>query len=149
MLDSRILCRLHTRPLQETQDIQFLDQAVQDLATGLQQGHGTVKQLLASHSQGLKDYFHSRFESLAQATQSRLTYQCLLKSLFFPDILARQEQSPEAYQGTCRWIDLRRPCHRAERNPVMVKLSLKWLETSNDVYWLDKRQAGIGKVDVS
>ncbi|KAL8647788.1 MAG: hypothetical protein Q9210_005353 [Variospora velana] len=142
VLNTRILCRLDARSLQETQDIHSLDQAVRDLATGLQQGHGTVEQLLASHSQELKDYFDSRFESHAQATQNRLTYQRLLESLFFPEIVARQEQIPEAYQETCRWI-FHDPV--SEQSGTRPRSNFrKWLETNNDVYWISGKP-GSGK----
>lgn len=142
VLDTRILIRLDARSLQETQDIQSLDQAVRDLARKLEQGHRTVEQLLASRNQQLKDHIDSKLDRHAQATEDRLAHQRLLESLFFPDLEARQERIPGAYKNTCRWVfDF---SVTGQSRTQRWSDFRKWLETGNGVYWISGKP-GSGK----
>ncbi|KAI4186918.1 MAG: hypothetical protein LQ348_004157, partial [Seirophora lacunosa] len=142
VLDTRILIRLDARSLQETQNIQSLDQAVRDLARKLEQGHRTVEQLLASRNQQLKDHIDSKLDKHAQATEDRLAHQRLLESLFFPDLEARQERIPGAYKNTCRWVfDF---SVTGQSRTQRWSNFRKWLETGNGVYWISGKP-GSGK----
>ncbi|KAL8960997.1 MAG: hypothetical protein Q9193_002384 [Seirophora villosa] len=136
-LDARSLQETQ-RSLQETQHIQSLDQAVRDLALALEQG----QQLLASQSQQLKDHIDSKLDNHAQATEDRLAHQRLLESLFFPDLEARQERIPGAYQNTCRWVfDL--SVTRLSKTQRWSNFR-DWLETGNGAYWISGKP-GSGK----
>jgi NACHT domain len=104
ILDTRILVRLDAHSLQQRQDFQSLDQSVQSLVGAMNQGHNTFAQLLADNRQALIDHVDRGLASHAQLNRDLKARQKFKDSLFFPEILARQEQIPEAYLGTCRWI---------------------------------------------
>ncbi|CAL8581650.1 hypothetical protein XPA_007338 [Xanthoria parietina] len=104
VLDTRVLIRLDARSLKDTQDLKSLEQGVQSLALGLEQGHNTVAQLLADGNRQLKEHIDMKFDSHAKATEDRISHTRLRESLFFPDIVAREEQISDAFEGTCRWI---------------------------------------------
>ena len=80
---------------------------MQALVATLNQGHKTVAQLLPaleSQSQALRDHIDRKFEDQARIKSEKAAQQRFKDSLFFPEILARQEQIQEAHEGTCRWI---------------------------------------------
>ena len=112
ILDTRILVRLDARSLQQASNFHTLNQNVQDLAIKLNQGNKTVAQLLPAltqQNQALRDHFDRKFEDLARLETEKTALEQFKESLFFPEILARQEQIQEAHKGTCRWIfDCRR-----------------------------------------
>ncbi|KAL8753628.1 MAG: hypothetical protein Q9199_004918, partial [Rusavskia elegans] len=134
VLDTRILIRLDARSLRDTQDIIFLEQGAQALALGLQQGHNTVAQLLADRNRQLKEHIDIKFGSHAKATEDSLSYTRLLESLFFPEIVSREEQIPEAFEGTCRWIFDSSDDRKSRTRPWSS--FCKWLETEKGVYWI-------------
>ncbi|KAI4267644.1 MAG: hypothetical protein L6R38_008160, partial [Xanthoria sp. 2 TBL-2021] len=142
VLDARILIRLDARSLRDTQDIKSLEQGVQALALGLQQGHNTVAQLLADRNSQLQEHIDMKFDSHAKATEDRLSHTRLLESLFFPEIVSREEQIPEAFEGTCRWIFDSSDDRKSRTRPWSN--FCKWLETENGVYWISGKP-GSGK----
>lgn len=142
VLDTRILIRLDARSLRDTQDIKSLEQGVQALALGLQQGHSTVAQLLADRNSQLQEHIDMKFDSHAKATEDRLSYTRLLESLFFPEIVSREEQIPEAFEGTCRWVFDSSDDQQSRTRPWSN--FCKWLETENGVYWITGKP-GSGK----
>ena len=142
VLDTRVLIRLDARSLKDTQDLKSLEQGVQSLALGLEQGHNTVAQLLADGNRQLKEHIDMKFDSHAKATEDRIWYTRLLESLFFPDIVAREQQIPCAFEGTCRWIFDSSDNQKSKSRPWSN--FRKWLETENSVYWISGKP-GSGK----
>ena len=142
VLDTGVLIRLDARSLKDTQDLQSLEQGVQSLALGLEKGHNTVAQLLADGNRQLKEHIDMKFDSHAKATEDRISHTRLLESLFFPDIVAREQQISDAFQGTCRWIFDSSDDQESEPRPWSN--FRKWLETENGVYWISGKP-GSGK----
>ncbi|KAL8916061.1 MAG: hypothetical protein Q9208_008715 [Pyrenodesmia sp. 3 TL-2023] len=142
VLETRIFIRLDTRSLKTTQDIQSLEQGVQALALGLEQGHVTVAQLLANYHRQLHEHIDRKLDSHAKAEDDRLTRTRLLDSLFFPEIVAREEQIAEAFDGTCRWIFDSLDDQESKTRPWSDFRN--WLETENGVYWISGKP-GAGK----
>ncbi len=142
VLDTRVLIRLDARSLKDTQDLKSLEQGVQSLALGLEQGHNTVAQLLADGNRQLKEHIDMKFDSHAKATEDRISHTRLLESLFFPDIVAREQQISDAFEGTCRWIFDSSDDQESESRPWSD--FRKWLETENGVYWISGKP-GSGK----
>lgn len=120
-LDTCILTRLDVQSLQQTTDLQNLDQNVQNLIAGLNQGHNTVAQLLIDQNQAIRQGHNAvsqllvdqkkvirdidlKIDDRARADSARSARQQFKDSLFYPEILSRQEQIHHAYHGTCRWI---------------------------------------------
>ena len=102
-LDTCILTRLEARSFQQTEDLQNLDESVQGLVAGLKQGHNTVAQLLVDQNKAIRDIEH-KIDDHARVDRTLLAQRQFKESLFYPEILSRQEQIPDAYRGTCRWI---------------------------------------------
>lgn len=103
ILDTRILVRLDGRSLQQGHDFQSLNQTVRDLVVAMNQGHNTFEQILADR-QAVLDHIDRGFAKQTRLDRSLEAQHRFKNSLFFPEILARQEQIPEAHLGTCRWI---------------------------------------------
>ncbi|KAI4219713.1 MAG: hypothetical protein L6R36_008128 [Xanthoria steineri] len=123
-------------------DLKSLEQGVQSLALGLEQGHNTVAQILADGNRQLKEHIDMKFDSHAKATEDRIPHTRLLESLFFPDIVAREEQISDAFEGTCRWIF--DSSDDQESNSRPWSNFRKWLETETGVYWISGKP-GSGK----
>lgn len=142
VLDTRILLRLDSRSLKETQSFDTLDQDVRSLATALEQGYRTFARLIADQGQDLKEHIDKGFEKQAQAKAEGLAHQQLLESLFFPEIVSRQEQISEAFKGTYQWI-FDSPSSKRVTN-VRWSNFHDWLETSDGIYWISGKP-GSGK----
>ncbi|KAI4146918.1 MAG: hypothetical protein L6R39_003290 [Caloplaca ligustica] len=142
ILDTRILQRLDARSLNQKQDLEHLDSGVQGLLSALNKGHNTVAELIASHSRHIQDHITDTLETRAEITQDRLAHQRLSDSLFFPEILSRQEQIPEAFQGTCSWIF--DSCTEQQSHNQPWSNFRTWLGTENGVYWISGKP-GSGK----
>ena len=142
VLDTRILIRLDSRSLQESQDFQTLDRDVRNVVIAMEKGHRTFAQLLADQGQDLKDHIDKGFEKQAQTTADSKAHQQLLESLFFPEIVSRQEQISEAYQGTYQWI-FDPPTSERVRNMRWSNFH-DWLETGHGIYWISGKP-GAGK----
>ena len=104
ILDTRILVRLDAISLQQRQDFQSLDQTVRNLVGAMTQGHRTFAQLMADNQQAVIDHVDRSLASHAQLSRDSEARRKFKDSLFFPEILARQEQISDAHLGTCRWI---------------------------------------------
>ena len=149
VLDTRILLRLDARSLQEKQSLDTLNQDVQNLVIALEQGHRTLAQLLAHQGQDLKDHIDKAFEKQAHAEAESLAHQQLLESLFFPEIVSRQDQISDAFQGTYQWI-FDPPSSKRARNVRWsnfhhwLKSSDNWLKSSDGIYWISGKP-GSGK----
>jgi NACHT domain len=169
ILDTRILVRLDANSLQQRQDFQSLDQSVRNLVGAMSKGQNTFSQLLADNRQILIDHFDRGLASHAQLkrdSEARLKFK---DSLFFPEILARQEQISDAHLGTCRWIfcgadsslegiqaggreDINSNQYLAEQNYWQADKDrvlpwsdfADWLENGEKVYWINGKP-GSGK----
>ena len=142
VLDTRILLRLDSHSLMETRNFHKLDHDVRNLAVALEQGNRTFARLLADQGQDLKEHIDKGFEKQAQATAENVAHKQLIESLFFPEIVSRQEQIPEAYQGTYQWI-FDPPTSERVRN-VRWSNFYDWLETGDGIYWISGKP-GSGK----
>ena len=142
VLDTRILLRLDSRSLKETQGFHTLDQDIRNLAMALEHGHRTFAQLLADQGQDLKKHIDKGFEKQTQATAESQAHQQLLESLFFPEIVSRQEQISEAFKGTYQWI-FDSPSSKRTRHVRWTNFH-NWLETSDGIYWISGKP-GSGK----
>ena len=142
VLDTRVLLRLDSRSLREAQSFHTLDQEIRNLATALEQGHRTSALLLADQAQDLKKHIDKGFEKQAKAEAEGLAHQKLLDSLFFPEIVSRQEQISEAFKGTYQWI-FDSPSSKRVTN-VRWSNFRDWLETSDGIYWISGKP-GSGK----
>ena len=142
VLDTRILLRLDSRSLKEAQNFHTLDQDVRNLVMALEQGHRTFARLLADHSQDLKEHIDRGFEKQGRVTAGSLAHQKLLESLFFPEIVSRQEQISEAFKGTYQWIFDSPNDNRVTK--VRWSSFHDWLETSDGIYWVSGKP-GSGK----
>ncbi|KAF7510814.1 hypothetical protein GJ744_005914 [Endocarpon pusillum] len=80
ILDTCILVKLDAHALQQREDFRNLDQ------------------------NAVLDHIDRGFAKHAQLNADINAQQQFKKSLFFPEILSRQEQISEAHRGTCRWI---------------------------------------------
>ncbi|KAI4124048.1 MAG: hypothetical protein LQ338_005002, partial [Usnochroma carphineum] len=142
VLDTRILIRLDARALKETQDMQCLDRGVQDLVFAIEKGQNTVEELMVIQSRQIKDHIDSAFKSRTRGSEDAIARQRLLEGLFYPEIVSREEQIPEAFQGTCGWIF---DSAADERSKYRTWANFRsWLETENGVYWISGKP-GSGK----
>ncbi|KAL8776162.1 MAG: hypothetical protein Q9213_008374 [Squamulea squamosa] len=142
VLDTRILIGLDTRSLKDSQNLESLDHNVRDLATALEQGRNTFFQLLADHGRRIENHIDVRFDAHERLLKARQAQHQFMKSLFFPDILSRQEQVPEAFRGTCGWIF--DPPHVESSQKRHWSNFRKWLTHSHGIYWITGKP-GAGK----
>lgn len=142
VLDTRILMRLDARSLKQTHDIYELDRRVQDLVSAVEQGSNTFAELMTRESQGIKAHFDKKFDSHVQSTEERLARDQLCESFFFPEIMSRQEEVPEAFKGTCHWIFDTSADQRSRSRPWSNFRN--WLENDEGVYWISGKP-GSGK----
>lgn len=115
ILDTQLLVRLDSKSLKQSCDLGSLDRSVQVMAAKLESGLKTTDQLLADHSHQVMGHIDRRFGDEERRRHVAKRRDSLMKSLFFPDIVARHEQVAEAFQGTCRWL-LEPPEGRGYRN---------------------------------
>ncbi|KAL8940098.1 MAG: hypothetical protein Q9216_003007 [Gyalolechia sp. 2 TL-2023] len=141
-LDSRILKRLDARLLKQICDIHQLDQRVQDLVSAVEKGQRTFAELMTKESRGIKDHFDKKFDSHVRTTGEQYTYDRLRESLYFPEIMSRQEQVPTAFEGTCSWIFDTSADQRSRYRPWSNFRN--WLENAKGVYWISGKP-GSGK----
>ena len=107
ILDTRLIVRLDVRVLQQENNIQNLSQNVQNLIATLNQGHKTAAQILSaltSHTRIICDHMDQKFDDHARQESENAAQEQFKESLFFSEILARQEQIHDAHKGTCCWI---------------------------------------------
>ncbi|KAL8765279.1 MAG: hypothetical protein Q9209_007601 [Squamulea sp. 1 TL-2023] len=134
ILDTRILIRLDTRSLKESQNFEILDHNVRDLAIALEKGLNTLAQLLADQGRRIENCIDAKFDARERPSKAQQARQQFMKRLFFPDILSRQEQIPEAFRGTCGWIfDPPRIESSQRRHWSNFR---KWLMHSHGIYWI-------------
>ncbi|KAL9027675.1 MAG: hypothetical protein Q9196_003840 [Gyalolechia fulgens] len=142
LVGTRIMMRLDARSLKEKHDIYQLDRRVQDLVSAVEQGQSTFAELLTKESRGIKDHVDKKFDSHVQSAEKRLARDRMLESLFFPEIVSRQEQVPEAFEGTCHWIFDTSADQRGRSRPWSNFRD--WLENDEDAYWISGKP-GSGK----
>ena len=93
LLDARILVRLDAHSMQQRNDFSSLNREVQNLVLTLTQDH-----------KALYGHMDNKFEDHARLDAEKDAQLRFKESLFYPEILARQEQIKEAHRGTCQWI---------------------------------------------
>lgn len=143
VLTTHILTKLDTRSLKVTHDVQLLDRNVQEIIKALDSGQTAVKNLVANHSREIQDHFDDRFESFTRSITDHDEHQRFLESLFFPEINSRQEQIPEVFRQTCRWIFDTSTGERRGRDEPLHNFH-DWLEHGEGVYWISGKP-GSGK----
>ncbi|KAL8774445.1 MAG: hypothetical protein Q9209_000818 [Squamulea sp. 1 TL-2023] len=141
VLETRILMRLDTQSLKHTHQLENLEQNVQKLVTGLENGFKTVGQILEAQSRQMISHIDRTFEDQERRAADRQQQERFIESLYFPEISARQEQIPDAFEGTCAWIfesenvtDQHKPWDDFRT----------WLETGTGAYWISGKP-GAGK----
>lgn len=139
VLTTHILTKLDTRSLKVTHDIQLLDRNVQGIIHALDSGQTAVKNLVADHNREIRD----QVESFTSRIKDHDAHQWFLESLFFPEINSRQEQIPEAFRETCRWIFDSPTGERRGRDQPHYRFH-EWLRAGKGVYWISGKP-GSGK----
>ena len=104
VLNSRILSKLDCHAIQQSGELENLDQRAKDLVFNLSQGFNTVEQLLAKQTLEVRQYIDRRFNELAHTEALQRAEQQFKDSLFFPEMFARQDDIPKSHEGTCCWI---------------------------------------------
>ena len=155
LLDTRILVRLDAHSLQQRNDFSSLSREVQNLTLTLNQGQKTVDQLLPileTQHQALSDQIDRQLVQHSRLESERAAEKVFKESLFFPEILARQEQIKEAHQGTCQWIFQSRQnktMHETDDERQSIEEQpwsdfSEWLQIDQELYWISGK-AGSGK----
>ncbi|KAL8710438.1 MAG: hypothetical protein Q9220_005039 [cf. Caloplaca sp. 1 TL-2023] len=136
VLDTRILMRLDATSLMSSRGIDTLTKEVRDLAIAIDNGQRTVERLLSDE---IKDHFDRRLDGYVHSIQDSSLQQRLNESLFFPEILARQEQIPDEFRGTYQWIFEKHMGDSQSWSDLP-----DWLENQRGAYWISGRP-GSGK----
>ena len=145
ILNTRILSKLDAQAILQIDQSRKLDQSVRDLAKALDQGRGTVVQLLADQTVTIQEHVDRRFDDQACEEAMQRAQQQFKDSLFFPEIFARQDDVPKSHEGTCRWI-FDSPPAVPRKNFTGGDLTRKvepqpwsnfteWLENDQGTYW--------------
>ena len=143
VLATHILTKLETRSLKATHDIHLLDRNIQVLIQALDNGQNTVEKLLASHNREIRDHFDNQLESYKRSVTDHAAHRRFLDSLFFSEINSRQEQIPEAFKQTCRWI-FDTPTDKRRVGDGQLYNFHDWLRSGKGAYWISGKP-GSGK----
>ncbi|KAL8680047.1 MAG: hypothetical protein Q9186_003727 [Xanthomendoza sp. 1 TL-2023] len=141
VLDTRILVQLNIQSLKDAHQLEHLEGNVKKLALGLENGCNTVEKLLQAQSRQLINHVDRKFDDQERVRANRQRQERFLESLYFPEILSREEQIPDAFEGTCEWI-----FHSQDetgRYQPWANFRL-WLGEGTGAYWISGKP-GAGK----
>ena len=133
--------RLNLTSLQHSKDFQGLDKKMQTLIHSLSQGSkfGELKELIHNENETLKEMVNSTVREHERRQEDREYRTQLLDSLWFAEILSREETIAEAHSETFQWIfDKSGQAVRTWDN------FSAWLENGEGIYWINGK-AGSGK----
>ena len=134
--------RFDLAALQHSQDFQSLDQNVQSLVKIVSQepkGFEELKDLIRNEKKEIKESINSGFQKHERRRADREQHTRLLKSLWFAEILSREETIAEAHRKTFQWI-----FDRSGRAVRPWSNFTSWLEDGKGIYWISGK-AGSGK----
>lgn len=108
------------------------------LADG-KQNFSDLSALIHAENTSTKDFVSQKFEEHKKETLDKENCKSFLESLYFPEILSRQEEIADAHKQTFEWIfDASGSKVRPWNNFV------EWLERGQGIYWINGK-AGSGK----
>lgn len=143
LLNTGILAQLNAQDILQCQNFASLSLDVRTLAAGLEQGHRTVADLLPTLSRSFQKHVECSLLMHEQKREAIRQQDEFKKSLFFPEMFARQTDIVEARDETCHWIF---SGHNKLSHPLGVEGCSfpEWLERGKDAYWLSGKP-GSGK----
>ena len=133
--------RLSLMSLQHSKEFQGLDQKMQRLIHSLSQGSKfeELKNLIQNENETLREQVNTKFQEHERRQDEREYRTQLLDSLWFAEILSREETIAEAHSETFEWIfDKSGEAVRPWDN------FSAWLENGGGIYWINGK-AGSGK----
>lgn len=145
-LDTEILINLRQRldlaSLQHNKEFQDLDRKIQKLINSLSQGPKSfeeLKDLIQNENEKTREHVSSKFQEHERRRAEENYRKRLLESLWFAEILSREETIAEAHNETFEWIfDKSGHAVRPWNNFIA------WLERGEGTYWINGK-AGSGK----
>lgn len=134
--------RLDLVYLQQSKKFQEQDEKIQKLIQNLSQGQktfGELKDLIQIENEKTREYLDVQFRERETRLAEEEYRTRFLESLWFPEILSREETIVEAHSETFQWIfDSSGRAVRPWDNFIT------WLERSGGTYWISGK-AGSGK----
>ena len=134
--------RVALASLKQSKGFQDLDQRIQNLINSLSEGPKNfedVKDLIQDQNKKMMNHVSSEFQEHRKHLDEEDFSKRLLESLWFPEILSREETIPEAHSRTFQWI--------FDRSGQAVRPwdnFIAWLENGKGIYWINGK-AGSGK----
>ena len=134
--------RLDFASLQHSKDFQNLDQRFQSLINIFSQeskGFEELKDLILEENKKVKENISNEFRDHERRRAEREQHTRVLESLWYAEILVREETIAEAHRKTFQWI--------FDRSGQAVRPwsnFTSWLEDGEDIYWISGK-AGSGK----
>ena len=134
--------RLDLASLQHSKGFQTLDQRVQSLINIFSQepkGFEELKDLILNENKKVKEDISNEFRDDERRRVEREQHTRLLESLWFAEVLVREETIAEAHRKTFQWI-----FDKSGRAVRPWSNFTSWLEDGEDIYWISGK-AGSGK----
>ena len=125
--------------VQQQRSFRDLDSNVQKIIMGLADGKKSFRDLSALIHASTKEFVSQEFEEQRKETLDRESCKSFLETLYFPEILSRQEEIADAHKQTFEWI------FDASGSKVLPWNNfVEWLERGQGIYWINGK-AGSGK----
>ena len=134
--------RLDLASLQHSKDFQNLDRKVQDLLIIVSQepkSFEELRDLILNENRKIKEDISKGFREYERRQGEEEQHRRLLESLWFAEILVREETIAEAHRKTFQWI-----FDRTGRAVRPWSNFISWLEDGEGIYWISGK-AGSGK----
>ena len=134
--------RLELASSQYSKDFQNLDQKVQDLINIVSQEPKSFEELsdlILDENKKTKEDISNAFREHERRQAEREQHTHLLDSLWFAEILVREETIADAHRKTFRWI-----FDESGRAVLPWNNFVTWLENGEGIYWISGK-AGSGK----
>lgn len=134
--------RLDLATLQHSKDFSNLDRKVQHLINIVSQtpkNFEELRDLILDENERIKEDISSGFREYERRQGEGEQHRRLLESLWFAEILVREETIAEAHKETFQWI-----FDRSARAVHPWSNFISWLEDGEGIYWISGK-AGSGK----
>ena len=134
--------RLELASSQHSKDFQNLDQKVQDLINIVSQEPKSFEELsdlILDENKKTKEDISNEFREHERRQAEREQHTHLLDSLWFAEMLVREETIADAHRKTFRWI-----FDESGRAVLPWNNFVTWLENGEGIYWISGK-AGSGK----
>ena len=128
--------------LQQSQNYQNLDQRVQNLISSLSQGSKIfeeVKDVILDEKEKIMEHISSISQEQEKRRAEERYRARLLESLWFTEILSREETIAEAHRETFEWV-----FDKSGKAILPWDNFNAWLENGEGIYWINGK-AGSGK----